>query len=100
MTKSEFVFWARKQLPVFRYLYPGKSPSVNRLGKDYELGKIELIPKGDNARQRACCLPMFKARLIRFLYGTQSFTQKQLAIRFRTSIATVSRVVNYLSHCA
>lgn len=99
MSELEFESWEKKELPIFRCRYGGKVPSVNRLGKDYELGRIELIPKGDNARQRACCLPMFKARLIRFLYSTHSFTLKQLAIRFRTSIATASRVVNYHTHC-
>lgn len=99
MTKSEFLFWVRKQLPLFRYLYPGKCPSVNRLGKDYELGRIELIPKGDNARQRAYCLSMWKARFIRMLYRTGAFTQAQLVCRFQTNPATVSRVINYVTHC-
>lgn len=109
IAEDDFQRWEHKELLIFRCRYPGKTPSVDRINSrgHYEIGNIQLLPKGMNSRKRRCCLPMWKARLIRAYYDARLqgqehkrlYSQEQLARRFGTSIATISRVVNYLSHC-
>ena len=102
MEEHKFLYWAVAELPHFRYRFPGKRPSIDRIAGDghYELSNLQLIPVGENSRKRSCCVSLTEAGQIRRLYRTGHYIYRQLAHIFNTSIATISRIVNYRTHTA